>query len=60
MQKHPIDHGSGDRNVDDVASKDRDIQHQRDKDNRRADERSDRADEVGTGNREPASPGGDR
>lgn len=59
MQKHPINHGSGDRNVDDVASRDQDTQRRRDKENREADKRSDRADESGTGNQEPPSPGSD-
>ena len=52
-------HGTGDRNNSDVAWKDAEDQLERDRENRHNDKKRDRADETGTGNREPPSEGAD-
>jgi hypothetical protein len=59
MKKHPSRHGTGDRNNRDVAWKDAEDQLERDRENRYNDKKRDRADETGTGNREPPSEGAD-
>lgn len=51
-------HGTGDRNNDELAKKDAKLHRERDRENRQNDHKRDRADESGTGNREPPSEGG--
>lgn len=57
MTGQPHKHGTGDRNNDHVARKDHEIHRKRDEENRQNDRKRDRADETGTGNREPAPSG---
>lgn len=57
MKGQPHKHGTGDRNNDQVARNDTQIHRKRDQENRESDRNRDRADEAGTGNREPSSGG---
>lgn len=57
MPKQPSKHGSGDRNINSVASKDAKVQEKRNRENHRNDDQRDRGDARGTGNQEPSSRG---